>query len=350
MNPPASPVNLWAIILTAGLGFVAVYLLLPRVKPQPRWLGGAAAAAAVLAAGLLLIRAQFLSAETLLFFAFSFVAVVSGGLLVLQRNPVHAALSFALVVLSTCGLFLLQAAPFLMAATTIVYAGAIVVTFLFVIMLAQQEGPSDADYRSREPLFTSVAGFLLLGTLIYVLQLNYGLRDVAGLLARLRAARQANSAAAIDASFAPDNFSRELETVARARGVERGADAVREQFLKLQENWEAWKQGNDVAAMRVGLEKLEAAVEQDLVDGAVATRPDKDLPLSPFSGVRANTPLRDAPRDNEGRVALPATNVASLGLSLFTDYLLPVELAGTLLLVATIGAIAIASRRTEGLR
>ena len=41
---------------------------------------------------------------------------------------------------------------------------------------------------------------------------------------------------------------------------------------------------------------------------------------------------------------------ASLGQALFTDYLLPVELAGTLLLVATIGAIAIASRRTEGLR
>ena len=52
----------------------------------------------------------------------------------------------------------------------------------------------------------------------------------------------------------------------------------------------------------------------------------------------------------EGRVALPVTNVAALGLSLFTDYLLPVELAGTLLLVATIGAIAIASRRPEGLR
>src|SRR5438876_141950 len=184
MNAPARAVDPWAIVLAVGLGFVAVYLLLPRVRPYPRWLGGAAAAAAVLAVGFLVIRTQFASAEVVLFFMFSLVAVVSGGLLVLQRNPVHAALSFALVVLATCGLFLLQAAPFLMAATTIVYAGAIVVTFLFVIMLAQQEGPSDADYRSREPLFTSAAGFLLLGTLLYVLQLNYGLRDVAALLAR----------------------------------------------------------------------------------------------------------------------------------------------------------------------
>ena len=44
---------------------------------------------------------------------------------------------------------------------------------------------------------------------------------------------------------------------------------------------------------------------------------------------------------------MPAENVAYLGRSLFTDYLLAVELGGTLLLVATIGAIAIASRRAE---
>jgi hypothetical protein len=42
------------------------------------------------------------------------------------------------------------AAPFLAAATVIVYAGAIVVTFVFVIMLAQQEGMASADQRSRE--------------------------------------------------------------------------------------------------------------------------------------------------------------------------------------------------------
>ena len=95
---------------------------------------------------------------------------MSGLLLVTQRNPARAALSFALVVLSTCGLFLLLAAPFLTAATTIIYAGAIVVTFLFVLMLAQQAGPSDADLRSREPLLACLAGFFLLGALLYVLQ------------------------------------------------------------------------------------------------------------------------------------------------------------------------------------
>jgi NADH:ubiquinone oxidoreductase subunit 6 (subunit J) len=44
---------------------------------------------------------------------------------------------------------------------------------------------------------------------------------------------------------------------------------------------------------------------------------------------------------------MPAENVEALGRSLFSDYLLAVELGGTLLLVATVGAIAITGRREE---
>ena len=63
-------------------------------------------------------------------------------------------MSFALVVLATCGLFLLLAAPFLMAATVIVYAGAIVVLFLFVIMLLgvdKQEAVDVEPLRGQRP-------------------------------------------------------------------------------------------------------------------------------------------------------------------------------------------------------
>src|SRR5208283_4044858 len=109
--------------------------------------GAAAAGLALLAGGIWIVRVGALTAETLLFYGMAGVAIVSGGLLVTQSNPARAALCFALVVLSTCGLFLLLAAPFLMAATAIIYAGAIIVTFLFVLMLAQQAGPSAADMR-----------------------------------------------------------------------------------------------------------------------------------------------------------------------------------------------------------
>src|SRR5208282_3321133 len=119
------------------------------------------------------VRTDTIWQESVLFYAFAGIAVTAGVMLITQSNPVHAALSFALVVLSTCGLFLLLAAPFLMAATIIVYAGAIVVTFLFVIMLAQQEGVSDADQRSREPFLATVAGFVLLGSLLCIMHKTY---------------------------------------------------------------------------------------------------------------------------------------------------------------------------------
>ena len=63
---------------------------------------------------------------------------------------------------------------------------------------------------------------------------------------------------------------------------------------------------------------------------------------------RPITPTRELRRDPvTGMPQLPAENAAYLGRSLFTDYLLPVELGGFLLLVAAIGAIAIAQRRRQ---
>ena len=46
-----------------------------------------------------------------------------------------------------------------------------------------------------------------------------------------------------------------------------------------------------------------------------------------------------------GRADLPARNVATVGYLLYSEHLLAVELAGTLLLVATVGAVAVAGRR-----
>ena len=123
--------GLWPIALPALLGAAAIALLLPRPRGVPGLTGAVMAGAALLAALWFLIRGGGANPETVLFYSFAGIAITAGGLLVTQRNPARAALSFALVVLATCGLFLLQAAPFLAAATIIVYAGAIVVTFLF---------------------------------------------------------------------------------------------------------------------------------------------------------------------------------------------------------------------------
>jgi len=70
-----------------------------------------------------------------MFFLMAAVALGSAVGLVLQRNPVHSAMLLVSTLFSVAVLFVLQQAHFLAAVQVIVYAGAIVVLFLFVIML-----------------------------------------------------------------------------------------------------------------------------------------------------------------------------------------------------------------------
>jgi NADH:ubiquinone oxidoreductase subunit 6 (subunit J) len=352
----------WAIWLPVVLGLIAVYLLLPRARGYPPLYGAAAAGLALLTAGLWLVNLESSLAESILFYIFAGLAIVFGTLMITQRNPVHAALSFAMVVLSTCGLFLLLAAPFLMAATIIIYAGAIVVTFLFVIMLAQQAGLSSADQRSREPFLSAVAGFILLGSLLYVLIHSYT-SNIDGYLEQARRASQASSVAdwqgILGSSFF-DDFARAIEP---GEGLRQPGDArgsakklLAAKLLDTGVNWQKLRPGPDgkprdtpetVAQFKADLAEIYRLAE--IVRQGQGTVQPVASPLSPFSGQASGMPVS---RDDKGQLKerLPAANVAGLGKTLFTDYLLAVELAGTLLLVATIGAIAIAARREEGLR
>jgi NADH:ubiquinone oxidoreductase subunit 6 (subunit J) len=344
-GPPAA--GFWPILVPVVLGLAAVYLLLPRPQPLPRLWGAAAGGLALLSAGGLLLRGEF-NPESVLFYAFSAIAVASGTLLVTQHNPVKAALSFALVILSTCGLFLLQAAPFLMAATIIVYAGAIIVTFLFVIMLAQQAGLSSADARSREPLLACIAGFVLLGALLYVLQATYDTRGLDALLNQLsQALRQESPDAARKVLEDRDAFLLAVQDEEnKLPGLQVSQPELRAARNALEEAWDAPEEGK----LRQALQRL-----YDVTDGirrrrAGSLEPPESAQLSAYSGTPANLPVTQLRANTVGRGALPAANVEALGRSLFTDYLLAVELGGTLLLVATVGAIAIAGRRTEGVR
>src|SRR5271166_837856 len=94
--------ELWPILLVAVLGCGSIYLLLPRPRPFPTLWGVSLGTLALVATGILIVNNGSLSIEGLLFYAFSAISVVAGTLLVTQHNPARAALSFVLVVLSTC--------------------------------------------------------------------------------------------------------------------------------------------------------------------------------------------------------------------------------------------------------
>jgi NADH-quinone oxidoreductase subunit J len=70
-----------------------------------------------------------------IFFVLAALAVAGAVSLILQRHPIHSALSLIVVMISLAGLYLLLGAEFVAAVQIIVYGGAIMVLFVFVIML-----------------------------------------------------------------------------------------------------------------------------------------------------------------------------------------------------------------------
>ena len=112
----------------------------------------------------------------LIVFAIAAVIIVGGAFgVVLSSNPVHSALSLVATLFGIAVLFVAQDAHFLAAVQVIVYAGAIVVLFLFVIMLL---GVDRAEDLETEPLVGQrpaaiIAGGALLGVLLVALFLTH---------------------------------------------------------------------------------------------------------------------------------------------------------------------------------
>ncbi len=99
------------------------------------------------------------------FYLLAAITVLAAVATVTFRNPVYSAIWFGLSLLGTAGLFLFQGAQFLGVATVVVYAGAILVTFLFVLMLAQPEGHSFYDRISWGGKLSALTGAVMVGLL-----------------------------------------------------------------------------------------------------------------------------------------------------------------------------------------
>jgi NADH-quinone oxidoreductase subunit J len=77
--------------------------------------------------------------ETALFVVLAVVTVITAILVIVQRNPVASAIYLIITLFSLAGVYLLLNAPFIAVIQVLVYAGAIMVLFLFVIMLLNLE-------------------------------------------------------------------------------------------------------------------------------------------------------------------------------------------------------------------
>src|SRR5882724_7302583 len=99
------------------------------------------------------------------FFALAALAVIGAVSLILQKHPIHSALSLIVVMVALAGLYLLLGAEFVAAVQIIVYGGAIMVLFVFVIMLLNAGVEEHTDFSKLAkfgglPLALALTGLL----------------------------------------------------------------------------------------------------------------------------------------------------------------------------------------------
>jgi NADH-quinone oxidoreductase subunit J len=265
-----SAAALYGLYIVLALLAGGIYLALPAERPLAQrllWSGLVVAAAGLAGVGTYL--AQWISpGEGRVFFViFALLAIAASIRVVTHHRPVYSAVYLVLVVLAVAGLCILGAAEFLAAALVIVYGGAILVTYVFVIMLAQQGGETYYDVRCHEPLAAVVMGFALMATAAQTM----------------------------------------------------------------------------VAADPVATHRRQ--IEQAPVAGMAAPdAPQRVADAGAVAGDSAAGAERDAAAE---RAFAELGNVRQIGVVLARDYMIAVQIAGILMLVAMVGAIAMARKRID---
>ena len=111
--------------------------------------------------------------EVLAFYLFALLAVVGGILLVALRNPVSSALSMVLSFVGLAGLFIGLNAYFVGIVQILVYAGAIMVLFIFIIMLLDLNNEQPVKFKSSSVLAGVIIPLLLVAQVIGVIQTGH---------------------------------------------------------------------------------------------------------------------------------------------------------------------------------
>ena len=120
--------------------------------------------------------------ETLTFYAFAGLAIAASALVIGQRNPMYSVMLLIASFGALSGLYILLDAPFVAVAQIIIYAGAIMVLFLFVVMLLNAPQEDAAEWDRTHPFKQPGIGrFGALLAVLLVAQLGWALARAAAL-------------------------------------------------------------------------------------------------------------------------------------------------------------------------
>jgi NADH-quinone oxidoreductase subunit J len=123
-----------------------------------------------------------LGSDALLFYVFAGVTVIGAMAVVTQKNPVYSVLAIIASFFGLAGLYVLLEAPFVAVAQIIIYAGAIMVLFLFTVMLLNAPREDAAEWDRSHPLYRPLAvraGAVL--AVLLALELGWALSRTSGL-------------------------------------------------------------------------------------------------------------------------------------------------------------------------
>jgi NADH-quinone oxidoreductase subunit J len=330
-----NPVVLYVLL---GVGALGVLLALPRKGVSPQLLGGLLAAAGI--GGIIAMlssRANAAAAAVgdgnqlpnLYFYIFSAIAFLAGLRVINHRRPVYAALYFILVILSSSVLYLLMGAEFMAFALIIIYAGAILITYLFVIMLATQapteeqtEALSPYDATARDPMISTVLGFVLIAALSGVFA-----KGVSELRPLTTDGRNAVYLAEL-----PKKVVRALEYRGAFEGLTRPTleEVQNQEPLIVQRKLSLTIA--DEGALRRSLQEPRVA---ELFSAEELAR------ISGTAGTAGSAVTIDLPEE------LRFENIDGVGYTLIAGHPMALELAGVILLMAMLGAVVLARKQIE---
>lgn len=118
--------------------------------------------------------------ETAVFFLFALLALASALVVITHKNPVYSTMSLVVTLFSTAVLFVLLGAPFVGTLQVLIYAGAIVVLFLFVIMLLNvgQDDQEGSGQRNAQRWAAIIGAGIFAGTVGATLWRTYGTAEL----------------------------------------------------------------------------------------------------------------------------------------------------------------------------
>ena len=115
-----------------------------------------------------------MSFEKIIFYIFAAILVFAAFRVITVRNPVHAAFNLVLAFFTSAGIWLLMEAEFLAITLVLVYVGAVMVLFLFVVMMLDLNlAPIKEGFARYLPMALPVAGLMVFEMMLVVLDKHF---------------------------------------------------------------------------------------------------------------------------------------------------------------------------------